>query len=71
MAVKEKLDVRDEIMNWLYQNDRSMRWLSIKTKIEYSSLYSILKQKVTKLSAARLEVINNFLGTKFKREWFK
>lgn len=67
MAVKEKVDVRDEIVAWLDVNDRSMAWLAEKTGINYNTLYSILKQKIIKLSAARLELINNFLATKFKR----
>ena len=66
MAVKEK-DVRDEITDWLKDNDRSMAWLADKTGINYNTLYSILAQKIIKMSAARLEAINNFLGTKFKR----
>ena len=66
MEVKEK-DVRDEIMNWLDVNERSMAWLAEKTGINYNTLYAILKQKVMKLSAARLQLINNFLATKFKR----
>ncbi len=67
MATKEKVDVRDEIVAWLDDNDRSMAWLAEKTGINYNTLYSILKQKIIKLSAARLESINNFLCTKFKK----
>lgn len=67
MVTKEKVDVRDEIMTWLEANERSMAWLAEKTGINYNTLYSILKQKVMKLSAARLELINNFLATKFKK----
>ncbi len=67
MAAKEKVDVRDEINTWLESNERSMAWLAEKTNINYNTLYSILKQKIIKLSAARLETINNFLGTKFKK----
>jgi lambda repressor-like predicted transcriptional regulator len=67
MITNEKVDVRDEIMEWLETNERSMAWLAEKTGINYNTLYSILKQKVMKLSAARLELINNFLATKFKK----
>lgn len=67
MATKEKVDVRDTIVQWLDDNDRSMAWLAEKTGINYNTLYSILKQKIIKLSAARLESINNFLCTKFKK----
>jgi len=67
MAVTEKADVRDEIKKWLDDNDRSMAWLAEKTGINYNTLYSILTQKVIKLSAAKLQAINNFLGTKFKK----
>lgn len=66
MAKKES-DVRDEITAWLEANDRSMAWLAEKTGINYNTLYSTLTQKIIKMSAARLEAINNFLGTKFKR----
>lgn len=67
MVTNEKVDVRDEIMEWLETNERSMAWLAEKNGINYNTLYSILKQKVMKLSAARLELINNFLATKFKK----
>lgn len=66
MATKEKIDVRDTITDWLKENKRSMAWLAERTGINYNSLYSILKQRITKLSAEKLELINNFLGTKFK-----
>lgn len=67
MAVTEKTDVRDEITEWLEANERSMAWLAEKTNINYNTLYSTLKQKIIKLSAAKLETINDFLGTKFKK----
>lgn len=67
MAAIEKSDVRDDIKKWLEDNERSIAWLADKTGINYNTLYSTLTQKTIKLSAAKLEAINNFLGTKFKR----
>jgi len=67
MAVTEKVDVRDVIKQWLEDNERSIAWLADKTGINYNTLYSTLTQKTIKLSAAKLETINNFLGTKFKK----
>lgn len=67
MEAKVTRDVRDEIVQWLKDNERSMAWLADKTGINYNTLYSTLTQKIIKLSAAKLETINNFLGTKFKK----
>jgi len=67
MAEVVKRDVRDDILAHLDNDDRSMVWLSEKTGINYNTLYSILKQRLIKLSAERLKLINHVLGTKFKR----
>lgn len=67
MAEVVKRDVRDDILAHLDNDDRSMVWLSEKTGINYNTLYSILKQRLIKLSAERLKLINDVLGTKFKR----
>jgi len=67
MAEVVKRDVRDDILAHLDNDDRSMVWLSEKTGINYNTLYSILKQRLIKLSAERLKLINDVLGTKFKK----
>lgn len=69
MAEVVKRDVRDDILAHLDNDDRSMVWLSEKTGINYNTLYSILKQRLIKLSAERLKLINDVLGTKFKRQY--
>lgn len=67
MAEVVKRDVRDDILAHLDNDDRSMVWLSEKTGINYNTLYSILKQRLIKLSSERLKLINDVLGTKFKK----
>jgi lambda repressor-like predicted transcriptional regulator len=61
----EEKDVRDEIVDHLKKNERSMRWLSEKTKINYSSLYSMLKERTFKVSPENLKKINSVLKTSF------
>ena len=63
---KELTDVRDMITAHLLSDDRSLKWLSKKTGINYNTMYSIFTQKITRLSADKLENINSVLGTSFK-----
>ncbi len=67
MEIKEKIDVRDEVFNWLTGNERNLGWLSTKTGYKYATLYSIFKLKTVLLSDSKLDKINQSLGTKFKR----
>lgn len=67
MPVKEKVDVRDEIKQWLDANERTLGWLSKKTNYSYHTLYSILKLKTVQISDAKLKSINTLLETKFKK----
>lgn len=66
MPTKEKLDVRDEIMNWLEANQRSLRWLSTQAGIKYGTMYSIFSQKTIMLSEEKLKCINTATKQKFK-----
>lgn len=67
MGVKEKLDVRDEIKNWLNDNQRTLGWVAKQTGFSYHTLYSILTLKTVNISDEKLETINNLLETKFKK----
>lgn len=62
---KEK-DTRDDILAHLKSDDRRMTWLSQKTEIPYTTLYSIFKKKERTLQQHQLDVINKVLGTDFK-----
>ncbi len=66
MTEKILADVRDQILEHLKNDDRTLKWLSGKTDIPYSSLYSIFIQKVFNINKERLDLINKILGTKFK-----
>jgi hypothetical protein len=65
MPNKLKVDVRDEIVNYLFSIERNLRWLSIKLNIPYGSAYSIFKQKVMELKQPLLDQINTILCTDF------
>jgi lambda repressor-like predicted transcriptional regulator len=67
MAVKEKVDVREEILAHLKMIDRKLNWLATKTGMNYNTMYSIFIQKVVQLSQDRLDIINEVLETKFKK----
>ncbi len=67
MAVKDKEDVRDDIMAYLSKEERSLLWLSNKTKINYNTMYSIFKQRLSMLSDEKLKIINKKLRTDFKK----
>lgn len=62
------MDVRDEIMNHLKADKRSLAWLADETKLNYNTMYSIFSQKIIKLSADKLKKVNTVLGTKFKKQ---
>ena len=66
MTEKIIADVRDKILDHLKNDDRTLKWVSDKTEIPYSSLYSIFIQKIFNLNQERLDLINTLLGTKFK-----
>lgn len=59
-------DIRDKILEHLKNDDRNLKWVSDKTEIPYSSLYSIFVQRIFNLNQERLDLINALLGTKFK-----
>lgn len=65
---KEKIvtDVRDIIVAELKKQERGINWLSRKTGIAYTTLYNILKHKISTLDQAQLDLINTALGTSFK-----
>jgi len=67
MRTEKTTDVRDEIMDWLKENERNLHWLSGKCMYNYNTMYSIFVQKIIKLSNKRLNVINIVLGTKFTK----
>lgn len=59
-------DVRDLITEHLKNDDRSLMWLSEKTKIAYGTLYSCFTERRFSLNAENLQKINTVLGTSFK-----
>lgn len=59
-------DTRDEIVAELEKQERTVTWLSTKTKIAYTTLYNTLKHKISKLDQTRLDKINAVLKTDFK-----
>jgi thymidylate synthase len=65
---KEVLEVdnRDQILEALKADRRSIQWLSDMTEIPYMTLYSCLSQRLFKVSEKNLEKINTVLGTDFK-----
>lgn len=68
MGTEEKIkDVRDEIVEWLTNNERSLRWLSLKIEVNYNTMYSIFTQRIIALSDENLKRINSELKTKFKK----
>jgi hypothetical protein len=65
MPKKEKLDIRDEILNKLKEIDRPLAWLSKKTEIPYPTLYSVFKQRIFNLSDENKQKINKALDTNY------
>jgi len=65
MEAIEKSDVRDEILATLTAMERPLSWLSTKSKIPYSSCYSIFVQRTFSLSEDNLKKINTALNTDF------
>lgn len=65
MAVTQKIDTRDLIINHLAKEERNMKWLSRKTSIPYGTIYSIFKHKIMNLSEQNLDKINSVLNTDF------
>ncbi len=61
-----RIDIRDEIVGWLEDNERDLAWLSRKTGIVYSTLYSCFIQRLFKISEDNLIKINEALATDFK-----
>tara|TARA_R110000868_G_scaffold194416_5_gene439845 strand:+ start:228 stop:431 length:204 start_codon:yes stop_codon:yes gene_type:complete len=64
--VQKKVDTRVQILTYLKNEKRPLRWISKNTKIPYGSVYSIFKQKIMDLTQERLDQINEGLGTDFK-----
>lgn len=72
--ILESVDVRQQILDYLKDDDRSLLWLHDKiekavgenNKIPYGTLYSCLHQKLFKVSDENLRIINETLGTDFK-----
>ena len=61
----KKKDVRDEVLDHLKAIERPLSWLSTKADINYSTVYSVLKQRTFKFSDENLHKINKVLGTNF------
>jgi hypothetical protein len=62
------MSVVKEINVHLKKIERSLGWLSTKTKFNYNTLYSIFVKESMNLSDERLDKINQVLGTNFKNE---
>jgi lambda repressor-like predicted transcriptional regulator len=58
-------DVRDEILDHLKKIERPLSWLSLKSGINYSTIYSVLRQRTFNFSEENMAKINNVLGTNF------
>lgn len=67
MATKSlvKKDSRDLIMAHLANNGSTVKWLSSKTGIKYSTLYFIIKRKERVLSDEKKAKINKILQTNY------
>lgn len=61
----EDKDVRDAVQEHLKQEERSLRWLSIKTGINYNTLYSKMVHRTAKLTEDNVTKINAVLNTTF------
>lgn len=61
-----EVDNRDQILEALKDDRRSIQWLSDMTDIPYMTLYSCLSQRNFKVSEKNLKKINEILGTDFK-----
>lgn len=64
-APKIITDVRDQIMNKMDSEGRTLTWLSEKTDINYNTLHSCLKKKHFLLSQENLDKINEALATDY------
>lgn len=63
---KQEKDIRDDVLAHLKSDDRKLTWLSDKTSIPYSTLYSIFSKKERSLKEHHLNRINTVLGTQYK-----
>lgn len=65
---KEKVivDVRDLVLSELQTQERGVTWLSRKTGIPYSTLYNILKHRISTFDESQLKSVNDILKTDFK-----
>lgn len=62
------MDVRDNIIDHLEKNERSLAWMVRQIEgANYHTMYSVLVQKKIKLSDLTLSKINKALQTKFKK----
>jgi lambda repressor-like predicted transcriptional regulator len=60
-----EIDNRDLVSKKLKEDERSLRWLSTKSGIRYSTLYSCIINKLFKLSDDNLAKVNKALNTNF------
>lgn len=60
-------DLRDEVEKLLKKDSRSLKWLSEKSGIKYSYIYSCFRQRLFMVNKKNLKKINNLLGTSFER----
>jgi plasmid maintenance system antidote protein VapI len=67
MPTKEKVDVRDLIMEHLKQDDRTVAYLEKKTGLSYAHLYYVFVKKERDLTDDNLIKINEVLGTDFEK----
>ena len=66
MAKKDTAqDVRDLILVKLKQEERSLAWLSRKTKIPYATLYTNFVHRLFQVSSENLNKINEVLNSDF------
>lgn len=66
MGIKTVIDVRDLVLKKLNEDDRTLTWLHRKSGIPYSTLYGILKHRISKFNKVQLSKVNKVLGTDFK-----
>lgn len=67
LRIKKKRDEHAEmVFKRLNEEERRLSWLSKKTGISYTTLYSCLVHRISSLSEPNLTKINNVLGTNLK-----
>lgn len=65
MQTVESVDTKTLILEKLKTEERSLKWLSRKTGINYNTLYGIMAYPHLTFSKDKIDKINEVLGTNF------